>query len=186
MRAWQFRRTLDDIETAYHAAARVHASRPDEIELEVRTHLRLGADDPFPDRNDDDEFDPIGRQYDEAGEKDEQAGRGAHIVRKAFLIALFHHWERYCNARLQRAKYGHPSMLLNEMGRSGYAKAVKQLEHAANCAKHGPGHSCESLYKKRPDLFPGVGSAQRASESSMVVTEKTLEEFFATIKKVTE
>ena len=182
-RAWGFLRTLDDIIAAYRAAAKAHQSRPDEIEVEVRRRLGIRPDDPFPDRNDEDEEDPVGRLYDEAVEMEEQAGRGAHLVRKAFLIALFHHWERHCNAVMKRPQYGHPKAWLGERGKGAYAKEIQQLERAANCAKHGPGHSCEDLFKTSPGLFPTVTSAVKASESALVIDEATLERFFETVRK---
>lgn len=182
-RAWLFLRVLDDIVAAYRAAAKAHITRPDEIEAEVRHRLGIGPDDPFPDRNDDDENDPVGRLYDEAGEMEEQAGRGAHLVRKAFLIALFHHWERHCNSELKRTKYGHPKSWLGARGRSDYAKEILELERAANCAKHGPGHSCQDLFSMSPSLFPAVSTIAGASERTLVIDEPTLERFFEAVRK---
>ncbi|MEQ8448247.1 MAG: hypothetical protein RIB97_01035 [Nitratireductor sp.] len=181
-RAWLFLRALDDIVAAYRAAARAHVSRPEEIETEVRRRVGIGPEDQFPDRDDDDAEDPIGRLYDEAGELEEQAGRGAHLVRKAFLIALFHHWERHCNAELKWNKYSHPREWLSERGKSAYAKEILELERAANCAKHGPGHSCENLYKMSCSLFPTVSTAAKASELNLVIEEPTLERFFTVVR----
>lgn len=76
-RAWLFLRALDDMIAAYRAAAKANSNRPEEIEAEVRRRLGIGPDDPFPNRNDDDEKDPVGRLCDEAGEMEEQADRGA-------------------------------------------------------------------------------------------------------------
>jgi len=182
-RAWLFLQALDDIVAAYRAAAKAHSSRPEEIEAEVRRRLGIGPDDPFPDRNDDDEEDPVGRLYDEAGEMEERAGRGAHLVRKAFLIALFHHWERHCNSELGRTKYGHPKSWLGERGKSAHAKEILELERAANCAKHGPGHSCQDLFKTSRSLFPKITDATKATERALVIDEATLERFFDVVRK---
>lgn len=181
-RAWLFLHALDDIVAAYRAAAKAHSSRPEEIEAEVRRRLGIGPDDPFPDRDDGDEEDPVGRLYDEAGEMEKQAGRGAHLVRKAFLIALFHHWERHCNAELERKDYAHPRGWLSERGKSAYAKEILELERAANCAKHGPGHSCQNLFRMAPSRFPTMTTAAKASERVLVIEESTLERFFATVR----
>jgi hypothetical protein len=178
-----FRHTLDDIEAAYQAAAKAHVDRPDEIERKVRLHLGLGPDDPFPDRNDDDDYDPVGRLYDEAGEMEERATRGAHIVRKAFLIALFHHWERHCNKCLGWEKYGHPRKWLESHGHADCVVSIRELQKAANCAKHGPGNSCKELYRMRPDLFPRVKSPSEAKESLLVIDRATLDAFFSTVRK---
>ncbi|CDX40007.1 hypothetical protein MPLA_320018 [Mesorhizobium sp. ORS 3359] len=182
VRAWLFLRTLDDMVAAYRAAAKAHSRRPDEVEAEVRRYLGIGPNDPFPNRDDDAEEDPVGRLYDQAGEMEQQAGRGAHLVRKAFLIALFHHWERHCNAELKRKDYSHPRGWLSERGKSAYAKEILELERAANCAKHGPGHSCQNLFKMSPSLFPTISTAAKASEQVLVIDESTLERFFAALR----
>ncbi|RRH94244.1 hypothetical protein EH240_27575 [Mesorhizobium tamadayense] len=182
-RAWLFLQALDDIQAAYKAAAQALSSRPDEIEEEVRRRLGIGPTDAFPDRNDDNEEDYVGRLYDEAGDLEERADRGAHFVRKAFLIALFHHWERHCNAELKRATYGHPRGWLSQRGKSPYAKEILELERAANCAKHGPVHSCQNLFKMAPDLFPTVATAAKASERTLAIDGSTLDRFFEVVRK---
>lgn len=183
IRSWLFRSALDDIEMAYEAAAKAHANRPNEIEADVRRHLGLAPDDPFPQRDDDDEDDPLHRLYDDAGAMQEHATRGAHLVRKAFLIALFHHWERYCNSILKREKYGHPKRWLQQRGHPECVKPIRELEAAANCAKHGPGNACRTLYRMRPDLFPRVTSDVEANENSLQIDEQTLKGFFSMVRE---
>lgn len=181
-RAWLFLRALDDIIAAYRAAAKAHSGRSDEIEFEVRRRLGIGPTDPFPDRNDDDEDDPVGRLYDEAGELEEQADRGSHLVRKAFLIALFHHWERHCNAELKRPKYSLPKSWLGKRGKSEFAKGILELERAANCAKHGPGHSCRDLFRTTPSLFPKAKDETKANERTLIIDDATLDRFFEIVR----
>jgi hypothetical protein len=183
MRAWFFTRTLEDIMTAYRASSNALAVRPNEIEAEARKLLGIGFDEDFPDRDDEDVNDLVGQVYDQAGEMLQQANRGTHIVRKAFLIALFHHWERFCNRELKRDNYSHPRGWLGQRGKSAYAKEIQELERAANCAKHGPGRSCEALFKASPAFFPNVADAEKASELTLVIDEATLERFFDVVKK---
>lgn len=104
-------------------------------------------------------------------------------MRKAFLIALFHHWERHCNAELKRKDYAHPRGWLSERGKSAYAKEILELDRAANCAKHGPGHSCQNLHKMAPSLFPAVTPAAKASERTLMIDEATLDRFFEVVRK---
>ena len=156
MRRWLFQHNLDDIDAAYRAAANAHTNRDVEIEEMVRQRLGLATEDPFPEWNDGDDEDPIGRLYDDAGEMEERATRGAHLVRKAFLIALFHHWERHCNSQMGKAAYINTEVekWLESEGRDGLYNPLRQLQNAANCAKHGPGKACKLLFEDRPDLFP--------------------------------
>jgi hypothetical protein len=182
-RAYLFLATLDDIENAYRAAAKAQSNRSIEIEADVRRRLGIGANDRFPDRNDDDEHDYIGRLYDEAGDLELQANRGGQLVRKAFLIALFHHWERHCNRELNQRSYAHPRTWLNERGKSEFAKEILELSRAANCAKHGPGHSCEDLFKMSPHLFPRATGAIGPSEHTLEIDEATLNRLFEVVRK---
>jgi hypothetical protein len=183
IRRWLFQQALDDIVAAYRAAAKAHTNRPQEIEAEARRRLSIGPDDPWPDWDYSDEEDPIARLYDDAGEMEEQANRGAHLVRKAFLIALFHHWERHCNAELQQTKYSHPRRWLESRGKGSYARDILELERAANCAKHGPGHSCRDLFNTKPTLFPTLAEGQNASERALLIDEATLDRFFAVVRE---
>ncbi|MGO4173738.1 hypothetical protein [Bosea sp. TAF32] len=183
-RAYVFNQTLRHMHAAYRAAAKALAHRSQEIEVYVRRELGLEPGDPFPDRDDDDdELDYIGRLYDEASDLEYEARNGAHLVRKAFLIALFHHWERHCNRELKRDSYAHPRQWLNQRGRSELAKEILELSRAANCAKHGPGHSCSDLFKTSPHLFPRVTPAIKPSENTLEIDEATLERFFTAVRK---
>lgn len=140
----------------------------------MRRRLGIGPDDDFPPENPDDPYDPITRMYEEAGEMDAQARRGSHMVRKAFLIALFHLWERHRNG-----------VSLRQFG-SSIKDALDDLEGAANCAKHPPGRSAEKIYGRRPDLFPRAAKVEQAGERTLVITAETLNEFFEVIYTVAE
>ncbi|GAA4169453.1 hypothetical protein [Shinella granuli] len=186
MRNLQLRMDVEDLQSAYRASLIGLVHRESEIEDMVRAQLGLGPDDPWPDGNEEDPEDPVSLLYARAGELDAQAKRGAPMVRIAFLIALFHAWERHCNARMKTGKYltENVNVILRGEGHSAFCDALEHLQLAANCAKHGPGRSCSSLFDKRPDLFPNAKSAEKASETTLSVDEDTLMDFFNTVLSV--
>jgi hypothetical protein len=187
MQNFQIRMDLEDLQSAYGASLAGLVHREAEIEIMVRSQLGLGPDDDWPVGNDDDPEDPISLLYERAGELDAQAKRGAPMVRKAFVIALFHAWERHCNARLRRDHYDHTVVRDRILIRDGHAAqwtVIRELQLAANCAKHGPGDSCVDLYNARPDWFPKAKTDSEASEKTLVIGEGTLNRFFAAVLTV--
>lgn len=180
MRNFQLRMDVEDLQSAYHSSLKGLVHREDEIEALARAELGIGPTDDWPDRNDDDPDDPIAELYDRSAELDAQAQRGAPMVRKAFLIALFHAWERHLNSRLKRGQYDHQvaRKTISDDGHEAQWQSIRELQLAANCAKHGPGTSCSDLYAMRPDLFPRAQSAEKASEGTLAISDETLNVFF--------
>jgi hypothetical protein len=178
-----FKITLDHIESAYKLAAKAHANASDEIEQIGRRDLGIGPYDPWPDRNEDDEYDHVGRTYDDMEAARTEAWYGAEIVRKAFLVSLFHAWERFANAETGMKQYGHPKKWLVARGHQDCARSIVEMQKAANCAKHGPGNSCKELFRLRRDLFPDVLDAARASESKLRIDHDLLMRFFEMVRK---
>lgn len=177
-----FKITLDHIESAYRLASHAHLELPTEIEKSARDAFGIGPDEPWPDRNDDDPYDHVRRTYDDIEAASTEAWYGAEIVRKAFLISLFHAWERFINAELGIQQYSHPKRYLNSRGREECERAILELQKAANCAKHGPGNSCKELFRMRPDLFPGVTEESKASEARLKIDDELLVHFFKIIR----
>ncbi|RWX60445.1 hypothetical protein EN780_32000 [Mesorhizobium sp. M4B.F.Ca.ET.089.01.1.1] len=174
IKQWMFKVDLTDLDEAYAGALQGLQHREDEVETMVRRQLGLGPHDEFPEPNLDDPDDPIGQLYERAGEDSAQAQRGSHLVRKAFLIALFHLWERHKKPRIARESRA-------AADRSRLNALLDQLELAANCAKHPPGRSAKGIYEKRPDLFPRVATVKHASERTLVITPDVLNEFFEAV-----
>jgi hypothetical protein len=186
MRNFRLRMDVEDLQNAYRSALKGLHHREYEIENMVRAQLGMGPDDDWPDRNEDDPDDLVSLLYDHAGELDDQAKRGAPMVRKAFLIALFHAWERYCNARLKRERYDHDLAMRRILIRDGHAAqtaSFRELQLAANCAKHGQGESCADLFHLRP-IFFRTSSVKKADERTLVIEEETLTRFFRAVVSV--
>ncbi|MFC3205168.1 hypothetical protein [Aquamicrobium soli] len=178
-----FKITLDHIEAAYRLASKAHVDIPNEIEKTGRRTIGIGPDDPWPDRNDEDPYDHVGRAYDDMEAASTEAWYGSAIVRKAFLISLFHAWERFINAERGVEDYVHPEEWLISRGHQECARPILELQKAANCAKHGPGNSCKALFRMRPDLFPGVTDANKASDARLEIGDELLTHFFEVVRK---
>lgn len=183
MRNYALKSSVEDLKLAYVSALNGLVHRENEIETTVRHQLGLGPDDEFPDPDPSDPDDPVGLLYEQAGEQDSQAKRGAPLVRHAFLIALFHLWERHCNASLVTSGYSSTSVnaMLESKGHHDLCLPIKHLQLAANCAKHGPGNSGSRLYKECPELFPAATSAEKANEKTLLISDDTLRRFFQAI-----
>ncbi|ANH05029.1 hypothetical protein shn_13915 [Shinella sp. HZN7] len=178
---------VEDLQSAYRASLAGLKHSEAEIEARVRDELGLGPDDEWPHGDDADPEDPVGSVYERAGELDAQAKRGAPMVRTAFLIALFHAWERHCNTTMKTMTYVTTDVnsVLQRDGHGSSCDDVEYLQLAANCAKHGPGKSCRALFRKRPDLFPTATSETNASHSTLSIEDATLTDFFETILSIT-
>lgn len=173
---------VEDLQSAYEAALKGLIHREAEIEEMVRSQLGIGPQEPWPDVVGG-EDDPIADLYDYAGELDNQAKRGAPMVTKAFVIVLFHAWERHMNTRFKSEKY-QKHQVRKELTAAGHGelfKTIEILQLCANCAKHGPGDSGRELFKKRPDLFPKIRDKEAPGEKTLVVPESLIREFFTTV-----
>lgn len=187
VRNYTLRISVEDIHHAYNAAIAGLQHRESEIEESVRRQLGLAPDAPFPDADPYDPDDPIGALYEDAGEQDSQAKRGAPLVRHAFLIALFHLWERHCNAQFKTKDYNstQANTMLKAAGHESLCLSITELQLAANCAKHGRGPSGGRLFRKRPDFFPHAKDAEQANERTLLISDETLQQFFQIILEAT-
>lgn len=184
---YMLRMDVEDLHAAYQAALVGLVHRQDEIEAYARDRLGLGPDDPWPDANQDDPDDPIGLLYDDAGEMDARAQRGAPMVRSAFLIALFHAWEKHWNMRLGHKHYARKEIeaLLKADGKAEVVSIIHRLQLTANCAKHSTGDACKCLHGIDPSFFPRLRTGAAPSERSLVIEPDILEGFFAAVLSVT-
>jgi hypothetical protein len=123
----------------------------------------------------------------QVGEFEQEADGALDIVRTAFLIGLFHFWERQSNRWVDSKKYNHDRVMkwLREHNQEPDEDALKDLQQAANCAKHGAGCSCMKLYERRPHLFSSGEDEARAFEpndETLQITAEKLEELFEAVR----
>ena len=169
---WTLNFELDDLIAAYHGALGALKHSEAEVEPLLRQQLGLGPHDDLPDVDPDDPNDPLSLIFVQAVERRAQARRGSLIIRKTFLIALFHLWERSGKVR--------PSQKLGDRVKTN--RLLVELEQVANCAKHSRGRSAKAAFKSRPDLFPGAENETRANERTLVISEATFLEFVSAVR----
>ena len=99
-----FKFDLEDLDEAYAGAILGLKNCEDEVEKMARSALGIGPQDKSPPENPDDPDDPVALIYERAGDDDARTNRGAHMVRKTFLIALFHLWERNHKMRYKNVR----------------------------------------------------------------------------------
>lgn len=141
----------------------------------------LGSEDPWPERNDSDYYDPVGSAYDSASDLAATIDGAEAPLRTIFAAALFHLWERHCNAILgNKANYSTkaPGNLRVNSKYSDVAAVLQELELVANCSKHGPGHSARRLFALRSELFPRATLPEHAGHLTLVLSEDDLRRYF--------
>lgn len=172
---------LDELQTARTAAINALARNDGEMEAMVRRRLGLANDDPWPDGDPSDPDDPISNLYDDAAEHSARSQSAAVLTRKAFLIVLFHLWERHCTSAMKRKRYDHDEVVawLKAIGKPVRDELkLRALELACHCAKHGAGNSSARLWNIRPDLFQGTQTVATASDRNLVISDETLDDFY--------
>lgn len=169
---WTLNFELDDLVAAYYGALGALKHMEAEVEPLVRQQLGLGPADDFPEADPDDPEDPIAHIYEHATETEARARRGSHLVRKTFLIALFHLWERSRKPR--------PTHEKEDRGRTN--RLLDDLECVANCAKHPRGPSARTAFRRRPDLFPKAVKEAQASERTLLISEDTFSKFLEAVR----
>ena len=174
---------IEEIEHAYYAAVGSLTNQKITESEKIRGILKLGPEEPLPEPEADDEGGFIDEIYELAAERIERANNSIPFVRKAFVIGLFHLWERHCNSAMKRNRYIHDDVMvwMEANGRRLKAETLLHLELACHCAKHGPGNSCKKLWKLRPDLFNRVNNEGQASESTLVISNETFDEFLKAV-----
>ncbi|WP_137930305.1 hypothetical protein [Mesorhizobium comanense] len=170
---------LTEIDHAYSAAVSSLKDTRRKTEDAFRRALGIGPNDPLPEPETDEEGGYLDDMYDQGAEKIQVAENSIPLVRKAFVIALFHLWERHCNDGMKVKKYVHEDAMRWVEGNGGKPNrdGLRQLELACHCAKHGPGLSSQKLWRLRANLFPGVTAEDQASERRLVITDQTFDEF---------
>jgi len=124
----------------------------------------------------------------------EQAGEAVseiegiqRIYREAFLISLFHFWERELLTRTKKKKISdyEAFAFLKKSGLTPMEAQLTALRLAANVAKHSEGDSADKLFKSRPDLFDVEEMLKwndKPGHEYLLITEEVLEGFFEAVR----
>lgn len=182
---WRYRYGLRELERAYRAARK----RPDEEIADI--HRRAEAFQTKVDAGEEtwaqtDEDGQILYDYgDHLGDELFDEENVLSLIKIAFVISLHHYIEQTIWPRVrsnERQKYEHRRAMnwLIAQGWNPDKEVLKNLELAANCAKHGEGGSAQSLYERCPDMFDdriaGWGSAP--SHETLKLSDLHIDGFF--------
>jgi len=166
---------LLDIQAAYELAIEGIAARRAAAEAVTRDRWGLTADDVPPIY--DDETGRAPEFWEMVGDIEREMDAAAAHVRIAFLMTLFHAFERQTRRLTKSTHYDHQATM-TIFGESGIAideNKLRELRLAANAAKHGEGVSLDDLRLARPDLV---------EEDAVVVSAEQLEEFFEVFRRM--
>jgi hypothetical protein len=186
-----FEAGFEELSRAYHTSINMHADRKADAEATVRRRYRMTPDEVIPEVEYDEHGEPSHDFWEDVSEVEREADSTAQIIRTAFLNGLCHFWEKHSNRWISRQAYDHKKVMawLKRQGYSPDDEALKDLELAANCAKHGPGKSASQLLARRPDLFtiPEIINHPlapfKASDESLNIDGKALQAFFDVVRQ---
>lgn len=177
---------LEEVGVAYRASRDGLRREKRSAEATMRERCGLASDDPI----EEGEAGECGLNFaegfwEQVGDLEREAEIAETVIRGAFIIALFHFWERQTNRWLQRKRYeATPTIaFLQAHGRTPDAAQLELLHHLANCLKHGPGTSCDLLQAMAPQLFdPAPTPASPASDEDLRIDDALVEGFLKTIQ----
>jgi hypothetical protein len=127
----------------------------------------------------------------QVGEVEHESGAADEIIREAFIIGLFHLWERHANRWCTTNNYVENEAFaqLELIGRQPKKDALVMLRLLANCLKHGrslkPNGACNQLCLNHPYLFKldegGAGTQDVPSSENLSITEQLVEDMFQAV-----
>lgn len=183
LHAMLFHFQFDDLRRAYGSSIASFEAAAEAADATVRRMYGFERDEPFLEVEHDDEGGSSMDWGELVGEIEHDAHSSKSLVRTAFVIALFHFWERETNRwrQVTGKTYDHQATMLwlTAKGITPVDTTLHELELAAHCAKHGPGRSCNQLLALRPDLFDLTQSAQSVpTDSNLLITDHLVSGFF--------
>lgn len=179
IREWLYKFGLSEIETAYEAAMESVRSRRAAIERRADLEA-IDGDGDF----------PIGGGLDDEDRQQElyqEASRAEELIRNAFMMALFHFFERQCvSAMKDGRRFDHERAMawLELQVYSPDRRQLRALELCVHCSKHGAGASCNRLFAQEPDFFRTMtiaGKVLPPNDDRMRVPLERLNQFFEAV-----
>jgi hypothetical protein len=183
-----FKHQLGELRRAYQAAHQ--ASELERREIENKwNELQARFDAGTAQLVEEDEYGNVVIDWGEQAGEELSAIEGVErIYREAFLISLYHFWERELLKRMRKKRYSDQEVFafLSDSGCSPDELNLTALRLSANVAKHSEGTSADQLHKLRPDLFDTKEMAKWNDEPGheyLLITDDVLEMFFEAVRK---
>lgn len=131
--------------------------------------------------------------WEDVGAVEWDSENAVESIREAFVIALFHFWERSANGWCVVNSYDEEKTFaeLKAIGRQPDEGRLRVLRLLANCLKHGPSSkpagACNQLYSECPHLFletPDTRSKQRPpSNEHLQISNELVDELFQAVRQ---
>jgi hypothetical protein len=188
MWSWLFKYQLGELRRAYRgareASERERAAiekKWNEFEVSVAAGMAQFVEE-------DEEGNVIVDWGDQAGEALSEIDAVQRIYREAFLIALYHFWERELLKRMKQSRYSDEQAFafLKSKGLSPDEPNLKALRLATNVAKHSKGPSADQLHMLRPELFDTKEMAKwkhKPGHEYLRISDNVLDAFFEAVRK---
>ena len=180
LRRASFQMDFEIFRTAYQAAKSSFSARKAELEMQFEK-LELAA-------LSDSEAAYFEEYKDQLIDRNEREEQAFALVRSAFVISLFHLFEKHCNRGMKKATYAHDKAMawLKGQNFSPDEANLYVLGLAANCLKHGAGRSANDLLEVAPSLFPGLKTPLHSSNTPddrwLKISDQKFEEFLVAVQ----
>lgn len=191
MDAIRFAIDYSAVRTAYRASREGLRERARAAERITRESWGLGPNEEFPSEPDENGWSLKGDFWVQVGEVEHESGSADEIIREAFIIGLFHLWERHANrwSGVDRYDEGKTLAELKAIGRQPNEEKLRLLKLLAHCLKHGPSPNssgaCNQLHQGYPELFEieegGDGNLEQPSNKNLALSEEIIEELFSAV-----
>lgn len=187
--SWLFRHQLGELRRAYQAARQASELERQALEKnwnELQERVDAGTARLVEEDEDGNVVIDWGEQ---AGEELSAIEGIERIYREAFLISLYHFWEREVLKRMKKKKrYADQEVFafLRDSGCSPDEAKLAALRLSANVAKHSGGTSADQLHKLRPELFDTREMAKwndKPGHEYLLITHDVLEMFFEALRE---
>lgn len=154
VKAYLYQTGIDRILDAYLASAATIGYKFDDAKTALEEYEASGSDDAVYDED----GDLVSCTRHSLDHEVFNASIAASVVREAFIMSIFHYWERFARGwtKLPDSDRGFESILKASKKKYAVSPELRSLNALNNILKHRNATKIPSLARKRPDLFWSV------------------------------
>lgn len=183
----RFAIAYSNLQTAYRATKEGLRHRASASESIARNLWGLGPNDEMPCEPDENGWSLKEDFWSVVGDIERESETAEEHVREAFVIALFHLWERQANRWCGTNQYDEQKAFhqLRAIKREPWEDRLRGLRLVANCLKHGrstsPKGACNQLFAECPQLFLSNAAAGPPSNEYLLLTDEVVDGMFEAV-----
>lgn len=189
---WRFNYAVECLGKAYQSARVVALGEQDDLRVRFDRY-RAEIDEGMPPGMDEDDWERSNDAHEShLSDLYQEEETTLRLVTEAFIIALWHLWERQITASMYRDRedgvrytYSHDATMgwLKRNGLAPQPRALRELKFLAETLKHSEGSSAEELFRLRRDLFDvHLDTADEAGYEWVRVDHATFDHFFDAVR----